>query len=1145
MRLRYACLALIGMLLAPVSWGADARPAVLFVGDIHWKYVARPLTAMGIEVDTCAATNLEARLASGKYNVVVPYVQTDSTIMAQLEGFMAKGGGVLMNMPIGHISHIKLWQPDPEWAAKYGATLRWQSLEDTNTSNTATDMLGCTFSWSSDIRPPVNQDAQQVLTLLARSGFWPPMAFEFGADWTVAVRLAPSVRGIEPIDHPPRLAAYETKDAISSRTGLLGLREVGKGRLAACGIPARWSFNAEDSCPTIEMMLTTGAGGKPSHWLRVLANTCRWLAEPSLKAGMGGAVTPEKLIASPNPKLQDVPVLAWEKDDMGPNWPPMHDQSQLPGLIGARTALSGGQGTVADYAKAARAAGLSYLVFLEDSLKMDGAKFKTLIDECQAASDDSFAAIPGLLFEDAQGDHFYTFGDHTVMPPESAVLRDGRLATIEVSRAEAMFKYLVEGMRLRNVIGYWRHKENFLPIPDYKLYNSFPIYSAVNGEAVDSAFDDYLYLMGWQGCHGVLALEIMTSPDKVAQRAATGWRVVGSIPDKFSDGTYTAMSLSPGVKGLREKWMGSLGWWSPYQYITQGAEGPKILGWNSQNNCVLPFGDHWRPDLWQYRARLHVASEAGLKTVTLYDGDRGIYRRWLPGGAKDFEHTLILANCEQRDLTLVVEDVQGRRAIGMEVWNRNRRNLESICGDRCNFLGNSLGRRPDGSAIWTANGFRDGTAGITPNKGGMKDSLWQEPANLMTPGAPTLPIDGRPSGFPSARLEIFADVPGEHKEVFCWTSTYLVGPEVGIGQAFYRLAYDPSEYGAKTTPLGHPYKDPEKQMQVGKNPWTSWYKTVPTKVLDGWARVHGWPALDRVRIGAFDAHLVMKQDVALPAGEGFSVMFSSGIWQVFVDGKPLAQPEKGILTGAFKRGVFAVQFSPGGSAVVYGMGDSIQYRGDGKSLRLAYVPPAGNLKKGDVADVRFGWLGCDGTLPREQVLAAIRELGIPALGEVGYKADVKTGRTLEQYVTWRAEAKDGRFEARLPATTLMTYIPLIVEGLNDNWSVFLLDRARPAATGFRALPQREGRTYAQIETFAAADLFVGHPVLGDQKPAKILVSWKQPGQWFVEAHNPTDAAMTVNLSTAPGWTPFRFAEKVELAAGASRVWTVAEKADAR
>jgi hypothetical protein len=51
-------------------------------------------------------------------------------------------------------------------------------------------------------------------------------------------------------------------------------------------------------------------------------------------------------------------------------------------VIGAQTRRSGGQGAVADYADAARQAGLDFLVFLEDFAKLDATGLAQLKAEC-------------------------------------------------------------------------------------------------------------------------------------------------------------------------------------------------------------------------------------------------------------------------------------------------------------------------------------------------------------------------------------------------------------------------------------------------------------------------------------------------------------------------------------------------------------------------------------------------------------------------------------------------------------------------------------------------------------------------------------------------------------------------------------------
>ena len=69
-------------------------------------------------------------------------------------------------------------------------------------------------------------------------------------------------------------------------------------------------------------------------------------------------------------------------------------------------------------------------------------------------------------------------------------------------------------------------------------------------------------------------------------------------------------------------------------------------------------------------------------------------------------------------------------------------------------------------------------------------------------------------------------------------------------------------------------------------------------------------------------------------------------------------------------------------------------------------------------------------------------------------------------------------------------------------------------------------------------LFIGHPVIADCQAARILVSWMQPKRWYVEVHNPTDTPLNVSCRSHAGWPFFTFHEKLDLAAGTSRVWTV-------
>jgi len=1113
------CLAASFLFLSPGIEGparaGQAKPAVLFVGGVHSQYVARPLHELGVEVDTCKRGELAKRLAGGRYNVVVAGTLGDRDRKA-VQGFLARGGGVLACNPHAW-SETKQWTATNQWLADLGARPRWEVLQDSDPKNVVSDIMGCRHSWSDRVLPPVSAGVRGVLTLLwsGTAGCEPPMSFDLGPDWKVVVRGAASMRSRPSKRHDEYLQAWMPKKEGPSAPPLMAIREVGKGRIAVMAIRYYWIFTPPSNCPTAEAMLTAGAGGKPSDWRRVFANAFRWLAEPSLQAGMGGAKTPETVLNPPVEVWQPQPFKGWSKlpaiQDVG-------SQPQVTGLIGARTALSSGTGTVADYVKAAKAAGLRFIVFLEDSLKMNQAAWDKLVAACKAASDETFAAIPGLTYEDAQGNHLYAFADEVKFPKPNMLLPDGRLATNRSGRTRALFDYVNEYMRQHIISGYWRHDENWLHFADYKLYNSFPIYSSVDGKPVDDAFDAYAYFMGIGGCQAALAFEIMTRPELVADRAKNGWRVVW----------YRR------VQDLRGKWYH--GAWSFHgmmsQYITNG---PRILVWQAPNRLVDSRGQWWRPDLWEFRVRLRAASEAGLKSVTIYDGER-VFRRWLPRGAKTFETELVLANCRQMGLFPVVEDTRGRKAIGMQSWNRILIMEEFFCSDRCNFLGNCRLRTRDGRQVWTQVSFQ-GNMGITPSKGRINLSV--QPAVCLTLDSPTLPIDGRPMGFPTVQLRFNPSVPGEHKFLFAYPVTYLVSPEIAIGQADLRLAYDPAEEGAKTTRLGHSYEQPQHGWG---NSWGSWHRLVPTRKLGGWSRTYACNWLtEGFRIGWHETDAKLKEAVSLPKG-GPQVMYASMPgWRLHRGEKTLAAPEMPA-EGAFTRGTYATLAHPGGSVIVVALDDQLSFRyRKGGHLSLHYVPKRGELVKGERLHFRVGFAGAGSGTTTAQILDFARKFGIARPGKPGYSPKVTRGKQLDSYLVWRLDGQGVGIEAAVPRAEMPGFLPVSVEGLNDNWSVFLLDRKRKGPN-FRALPIRDGRAFAQLDLNEAdLDLFIGHPVACDKRDLRLLVAWQEPRVWFVEAHNPSDKPLKAELQSSEGWDRFTFKETVELAPGTSRIWRVKEE----
>jgi hypothetical protein len=940
------------------------------------------------------------------------------------------------------------------------------------------------------------------------------MSFDFSPDWNVVVRGSTTHKTTAEKRNDVPLQPWIPKEPVTGSPALLGIRSFDKGRIALLGIRSQWLFTAPGNCPTTEVMLSTGTAGKPSDWLKVIANTFNWLAGPSLKAGLGGAVTPDSLLNPPAYKWDKANKVDWSKS---PDIKDIPDQPSIRGLIGARTSLSTGKGVVADYVKAAKDAKLNYIVFLEDSLAMDQTKWDQLVADCKTATDDTFAAIPGLTYEDAQGNHLYAFADNVRFPKPEMLFDDKRLKTTQSMRSRVYFDYVNELIAQKAITGFWNHRGNNLPVVDYKLYNSFPLYSFDNGRQIDNAFGDYLYLQGIGGCQAPLALEFMYDPSQVAKRAADGWMVVSynNLKDLQTIWHRSAFSFSG----------------SGAQYVTNG---PKILVWQSPNRLAEPRGEWWRPDMWEYRTQFRVSSDNGLKMVTLYDGDRQILRQWLPAGANTFEQELVFANCQQIGQVLVVEDMKGRKAVSATFWSRNLNNEEFICTDRCNTLGNARLRTRNDGQTWTQVSF-NANMGITPSKGLLM--LRASPALGLSPSSPTLPIDGAPAGFPTHMLDFYPRIPGELPNLYAYPKTYLVGSEIGIGQADILMAYDPQETGlaAKVTPLGHPYD--QKQEGWG-NSWGSWHRLVPTQKIEGWARIYATTWLtEGFRMGGFEANLRVKSGIEIPE-KGLPVTACPG--ELWKDGQKIGTAETPYISGSFAPGVILILQHLGGAVVLMGTGNNLTYEYNKGNLTLYYQPGKGLLLPGDTIKYTVLFAGAGGQTKGDEIVDFARKFGVFTPGIAGYSPTMISGKSISTYGFWNVNAGGSSVQAKIAKTAMPGFLTACIDGLNDKWSVYLLDKAR-TAPNVRALPIRDGRAWAQLDlNMADSDLFMGHPVTADNPAVTLSVNWKSDRLWCVEAHNPTNAPITATLASTVGWTPFTFKETVTLAPGTSKIWNVKE-----
>ena len=1085
---------------------AEARhPAVLFTGGVHAAYFARPLHQQGIELDTCSPDALPKLLPTGKYNVVVVTGGlTSPAVVEALQAFMAGGGGVV-------VFPGAKWEQDAYLAQehfleRFGAHFTMVLVQESDKTKTVPSFAS-SLSATDNILPPFNAGVPGLLYLNAGSqeGLCAPVSVTGDGNWKPVVKASPTAQAVPYTQEKKTFVLPYVPKAAETAPMLVAAREVGAGRLAAVSITPEWSFQSPTNCPPVEQMMTTGQGGKPSNWVGLYANLFRWLAEPSLAAGKGGAITPDKVLNSSVDKWADAPVRDWTKA------PPIGDMEQLPGLIGARSNYSGGKATVAEWVKAAKAAGLKYLVFLEpiDSLTADSfAKFKA---DCEKNTDATFFACPGLWGKDVYGHNsMFTYGENVQWPLPGILTKDGKyfdnsIGLPKQTRTKYIFDYFFEQLNYHGQFGYFRHNENTVPPWEYKMNNTFVVYSTENGKPLDSALADFQYLQATNFCYHPTAFSLMDDPAQLAQAVQHDWLVVNVAPGEFGDGSYSE-EFGEGIPAMRKLFKSQVAWLRPFQYITQG---PKIDCWRGRWEVTIPSGEWFRPDLWRYRARLHVTSPVGLKEITLYSWGKVLYR-FQPNGAKDFDYTFEMENSQQRAVYPIIEDINGKKAIGSYVRNTNTLFNEFICGDRCNFLCYGMTRTKDGR--WTR--FHPGGNGVTMNKGCWSGEI--SPATSLTVDFPTLPTDGAPQGKETPRFFFAPQIatPGypNTSQLECKPKSVLASPDVIIGGgSLNAVLTDDSAWG---------------------NAWSWWAPTKPFEQLEGTGMntIFSWMP-EGLRCGWFDFRLTTKKELPLTDTK-LPVVFVNTSFSELRDGDGhvyQANDPKTPEMGTFKAGSYILADADGGPAALFSMDDNLTYRRHGNDIQLGLRWPAAAIAANSPLNTRIGYLGA----PAGTDLSALRNyFTIMAAVPAGITARKGTALKTDGLVL-RIDGKQQGTDIRFPVSTLKAFWPVVLEQMNPNWDVWLLDRTRQSPN-WRQLPMVDGVAYATVPSDIPQNLFLGHPVLADNPAVKITLCNLLPGQWQVSLHNPTDKTLTARVWTAASWTPFKLRTKsYTLAAGSS------------
>ena len=540
----------MGILSVTAGESAVNKPAILFV--TNWgranggneAYIKR-LVDEGMSVSTTGFDKVTPELLA-KFDVVVipalppvdPNTRDATTaaispaanvkLLAALDGYLQTGGGLLFAGP--------LWGWDIGWPhmeatnaylKKWNAEVIPELVLDKQNFYKQPYFLQQPYSFTKNIpSSPVSEGVSNVwypVDVNNNGGASPPStaALKLGPEWTAVVK-GDDTAGSYPIINRATSAIADKPDLFKSAPPFGAIRETGKGRLAVIAItPVHtiWGY-AHPVWQNVTMV--EGDGYRKSDLARLFDNIYRWLGAPRDGKTVGG------YLMTANEAKGDVPwdwgaaqPIDWTK----PTWTPIAEGGLMPasptgnmpygppalgmkhyrGLLGARTALTGGQGSITEYAAAGKKAGLNFIVFTEDFEKLTPETWNQFKKECAAVSNGDFLAIPGFEWRNPLGDRVIMAGP--VAYPDSSVFAPG---TKQIVHQDVFWFAAGAPMNLSC------SSKNPTPLWNFKTVNAFPVEVWENGKRTENNFKDYLYDQARDNFYTPVVINRVNSPQELA-----------------------------------------------------------------------------------------------------------------------------------------------------------------------------------------------------------------------------------------------------------------------------------------------------------------------------------------------------------------------------------------------------------------------------------------------------------------------------------------------------------------------------------------------------------------------------------------------------------------------------------------------------
>ncbi|MBQ6471660.1 MAG: hypothetical protein IJJ33_06730, partial [Victivallales bacterium] len=778
------------------------------------------------------------------------------------------------------------------------------------------------------------------------------------------------------------------------------------------------------------------------------------------------------------------------------------------GVIGPRTRYSTGESTPDEYVAAAQAAGLDFVVFLEDFEHLSFDDFERLRADCSRLSQGEFLAVPGFAYRNIDGNHQYVFSPNPIYPSEillSPGTRRFKTFTRDMGRKVSGMDlyYLYSTLSFECVSGWYDFGHNPYPYYDMRSVCGMALVTQEGGRTVDFSLQGYA--------------DTNRSVQEIWPHAITLMKSAAEMA-LVTDGTYFHNQIHVQDFGRLEQMLAlRQGRMSRNRYPGVPAFGKIFVTQGPFLNLDLPRGD-MNPNRDIYSSVLNVwplalkaSAQDGLKTVEIWDGTT-LLRRFHPAGKNVFDYETILPNDRQRHVWARLESMGGKVAVTRSSGSDSWLMRDYYCMDRNNPLLYSLQSRKDGSEYLVTYA----ADGVHPWKGPWIGRIRPLGAFVTDPvlGTGKLRYDGSPEWHPQPNLRPAFYSDGHRAPNYpdsSWQGPMVPNEEGGIHNYAHPIVLSSNVMIASQTLDGvfgldvYPVIHTHATLAPFKK--SEYLDTTATRTL--WLLKP-----EGVSVWLWEQDFTLLKDYPTSAN---GVFLSAGgvglrgakLAHARLDGRMTENPT-GMVT--LRKGDFlCYEGNFYGTLVIHVLEDGLCY--DCRDHQFVFTHEAKVVPAGWKKRIRLLFTGIHRLTGKPVSLAEVfsRDFNLAGDGSPGYQVTAARGKVTGTQYTLDVE---GTFEgcvkglANLPANLGMR-----LHGMRDNCGVML----KCGETKARILPVENGIAYAVLqECEESQPIVAGAPFRVEASEISVMLSGDSTYQhWRAEIHNPTDHAITTILESDP------------------------------